>query len=513
MRRMASLLVVAAFFSKILGFAREILSAQLIGASFVADAYRGALTAVFLPVAFLQNETVPAILVPMHQQSQKRGDAPRFLASIAVAVTSMALALTVGVEALGERWVEVIVGGFGPEAKALTLDFVRIMALATPASVLLNCLAAGEIAQGVTRLTNIRASLLNLSMIVGLLALYLTGRPGALAWSFACAFNLLAVWGLWTLGRDGMLDADGLKPRKVLAAGGEFLWRLRPLLAFPLADQGQLWIERVLASRIAVGAIASLDYARTLSDTASLLVSQPLGLALLSSRTQGDPRDRIEAIARLVLVLMMPASVFIYFFAPEIVRLVFFRGAFTETGVALTSQALRGICLGLWASTLGWVFLRNLNGEGRNGLATLIVVGAYAANIAVNIATYWLHASAGGDMFALGLGEGVRGFALLCGATMALPNRRKIISLILLGLVPAFAMAMLGWRIQMGLDGALQRVLVGGAACALCVAFGAAILMPELRATTASMLRRLWNLFLNAPVITSRKTPFRSPSD
>ena len=32
----------------------------------------------------------------------------------------------------------------------------------------------------------------------------------------------------------------------------------------------------------------------------------------------------------------------------------------------LTSQALRGIAVGLWAATLGWILMRILNGAGRN---------------------------------------------------------------------------------------------------------------------------------------------------
>ncbi len=33
----------------------------------------------------------------------------------------------------------------------------------------------------------------------------------------------------------------------------------------PVAEYGQVWLERLLASALAVGTLASLDYARTLS--------------------------------------------------------------------------------------------------------------------------------------------------------------------------------------------------------------------------------------------------------
>jgi len=39
---------------------------------------------------------------------------------------------------------------------------------------------------------------------------------------------------------------------------------LRLLMLQPVAEHGQVWIERLLASGLAVGTVASLDYARAL---------------------------------------------------------------------------------------------------------------------------------------------------------------------------------------------------------------------------------------------------------
>ena len=98
----------------------------------------------------------------------------------------------------------------------------------------------------------------------------------------------------------------------------------------PLAEQGNVWVERSDASRLTTGAVASLDYARTLTESALLLISQPVGLAVLSSHPPKDARAQIEAIARPVLAVALPASAFLLVFAPDIVRLVFFRGAFGD---------------------------------------------------------------------------------------------------------------------------------------------------------------------------------------
>jgi putative peptidoglycan lipid II flippase len=490
-RRFTAILISGALASKVLGFGREVLMANVLGASLVADGFRGAVTAVMLPLAFLQNETVPAVMIPMHQDALKRGDAPRSLAALTVALTSVALILMAVMQALGQWWVGAFVGGFSLEGRSLTLDFVRIMSLGMPASAMLNVLAAGEIALGRTRLTNIRASILNVAVLMGIALLSVSGNVHTLAWSFAIAFNVLGVWGLLTMWREGILSFEGLTLHTVLASGREFLRRLRPLLALPIAEQGNVWVERIVASRITTGAVASLDYARTLTESALLLISQPVGLAVLAGNPSKDPRAQVESIARPILALGLPASMFLVIFAPEIVRLVFFRGAFNEHAVLLTSGALRGIGFGLWAATLGWILIRILNGSGRNFAAAVIIVTAYAVNITVNLLASYLTVFDGSGTLLLGLAESIRGMILLGGVVIALEARGRLLFLIGLASIPALMMVLMGWQIHEMVTGTLPRLLAGGVAYLVCIALAVALLMPG--ACVAAFARmRLW---------------------
>lgn len=476
--RFTATLMSGALLSKGMGFVREILMAQVLGASVAADGFRGAITAVMLPLVFLQNESVPAIMVPMHRDAQRNGDAALQLTALTIALTLVAAAIMLVIEALGPIWVGAFVGGFAPETQALTLDFVRVMALAMPASALLNCLAAGEIAIGRSRLTNIRASLLNVSVLIGIGLIVLTGDLDALAWAFAVAFNALAGVALWLLWRESHLTVTGLTPSAVASAGREFARRLRPLIALPTAEQGHVWIERALASRLVSGSLASLDYARTLTDSALVLISQPVGLAVLAHHHGKNEHEEVDAIARPVLAIMVPASVFLFVFAPEIVSLVFHRGAFDEKGVLLTSQALRGISVGLWAATLGYILLRFLNRTRRNAAVAVILVVAYAANAAVNLATMGVQETSGAGTMILGLGEAARGCTLLAGAALALNCSGRLMVLIAIAAVPGALLGLIGWELHTALTGSLERLLIGGIACAACIGLGAAILVP-----------------------------------
>ncbi len=487
--RFVAKLISGALASKLLGFAREIMMANVLGATLIADGFRGAITAVMLPISFLQNETVPAVMIPMHRDALKGDDAPRKLGALAVGLVSIAMVLMVGLQALGEVAVRAIVGGFSAEGRSLTLDFIRIMALGMPASVLVNVLASGEIALGRTRLTNIRASALNVAVLAGVALIVVTGNFRLLAWSFPAAFNSLAVWGLITLGRDGVISFRGLSLDAVLASLREFFHRLRPLLTMPIAEQANIWIERLLASRVGTGAVASLDYARTLTESALLLISQPVGLAVLSNEKPKELGEQIESIARPILALAVPASAFLFMFAPDIVRLVFFRGAFNEEALILTSQGLQGISCGLWAATLGWILIRILNGAGRNFVAASIIVTAYLANIGINLLTAYLPHVAQSGTLLLGLGEATRGIFLLAGVMMVLKSRKKLLFWLFLASIPAVLMLLLGWQIHEWFAGTWQRLFVGGTVCLACIALSFAMLVPSFYVAAFARLR------------------------
>jgi putative peptidoglycan lipid II flippase len=246
------------------------------------------------------------------------------------------------------------------------------------------------------------------------------------------------------------------------------------MIALPIAEQLQAWVERFLASS-SEGTLAALDYARTMTDTTLYFVSQPIGLALMASTGEMNRQAvqrRIAAISRPLLVLAMPSSVYLMMFAPDIVQLVLARGAFGVEGVLLTSGALVGIGTGLWATTLGLILIRQLNGENRNGHAALVLVMAYAANIGFNFL-----ASQGALGF--GLGESLRGVIILVGAALAVGCGKIIIRLIIQVLPSCCVLWFMCVEIHEGTNTCFVRLIVGAAAYAVVVGITGIILLGD----------------------------------
>lgn len=484
--RLTALLMAGALVGKVLGFLREIEMARLLGATFIADSFRGALTAVLLPIAPMQGEMVPSVMIPLHRQWRAQGVEVACFTSLMVVLTCISLVITCLVWLLAPAWVDVVVGGFGPEAHDITVRFVRIMVLSMPASTLSNCLSCIEISVGRSRITTIRASVTNVGVMLGILVMAWTGYVPAIAWGYVAAFNFTAFYGGFKLVREREINIRTVRWQHVRTAVREAWKRAKPLFVQPLADQGNILLERVLGSTFVTGSLASLDYARTVTETALYLVSQPIGYVMLA-QPPGEShtvRSRVAAVSRPLLGLAIPAALYLFMFAPDIVELVFRRGRFQEEAVLLTSHALQGISLGLWASTLGWILIRILTAEGRNPMVARIMVLAYAGNVTVNL-LLWLASSVG--VLGLGLGEATRGWIMLIGAGLALGCGTLLLRQVL-RLVPYLAVLAVGTvLIRLHVGPVPLRLLAGGALYG--VGCGLALL-PDLRHVARHVLER-----------------------
>jgi putative peptidoglycan lipid II flippase len=83
---------------------------------------------------------------------------------------------------------------------------------------------------------------------------------------------------------------------------------------------------------------------------------------------------------------------------------------------------------------------------------------------------------------------------LLVGVTLALEERRKILSVIALAALPALLMAALGLLIQGQVADLLPRLFAGGLACLFCLAVAVGLLMPVAAASAINRLRRTFRV-------------------
>ncbi|MEU3839101.1 lipid II flippase MurJ [Streptomyces sp. NPDC028635] len=185
------------------------------------------------------------------------------------------------------------------------------------------------------------------------------------------------------------------------------------VLLFALCRQSQVLIERYLGSALPAGAISHLNYAQKVAQipmTLSVMlctVTFPVVARALADGDTERARGRVERDLALATCLVLLGTAVAWACAPQIVELLFQRGAFTARDTAATAGVMRVYALGLLGQTLVGVLVRAYFSAGR---ATWYPLAAMAAGIA---ATCWLGAATVGPW-------GVRGIAAAnaCGISV-----------------------------------------------------------------------------------------------
>ncbi|MEU3981360.1 lipid II flippase MurJ [Streptomyces sp. NPDC026672] len=164
------------------------------------------------------------------------------------------------------------------------------------------------------------------------------------------------------------------------------------VLLFALCRQSQVLIERFLASHLPAGAISHLNYAQKVAQipmTLSLMVCTVTFPVVARALAEGDTeraRARVERDLALACCLVLLGGAAVLACAPQIVELLFQRGAFTAEDTAATAGVMRVYTLGLLGHTLVGALVRSYFSAGR---ASWYPVGAMTAGVVV---TSWLGA-------------------------------------------------------------------------------------------------------------------------
>ncbi|MFJ5303860.1 murein biosynthesis integral membrane protein MurJ [Streptomyces sp. NPDC088350] len=194
------------------------------------------------------------------------------------------------------------------------------------------------------------------------------------------------------------------------------------VLLFALCRQSQVLIERFLASHLPAGAISHLNYAQKVAQMPMVLslmlctVTFPVVARALAEGDTEKARNRVERDLALAACLVLLGAATVIACAPQIIELLFQRGAFTAHDTAATAGVMRVYALGLLGQTLVGVLVRSYFSAGR---PTWYPVGAMAAGIVV---TSWIGAWTVGPWGVTGIaianatGITTTAVLLLCGS-------------------------------------------------------------------------------------------------
>lgn len=349
--------------SRILGFARDILIARVLGTGWAADAFFVAQRLPNLFRALLAEGAFNASFVPLfarRMEEQGLASAQRFAEEALAMLLSAALLLS-AIAMAGMPWLmHLLAPGFGedPTQYALAVELARIT-FPYLVFMCLTALFAGTL-NSLRRYTAAAAapSLLNVSMILALVVVVpFTGdAPRALSWAVTAGGLAQFLLLLRAAGRAGLRLR---LPRPRLTPG---VRRLLTLMGPGLLASGAMQINLFVGTMIATleaGAPSTLYYADRIYQLPLALFGIALSVVLLPELTrrlksQGEAAAS-EGLSRgleYALLLTLPATVALLVIPLPIVRTLFERGAFEATASINTALALFAYAAGLPAFVL-----------------------------------------------------------------------------------------------------------------------------------------------------------------
>ncbi|RLQ86879.1 murein biosynthesis integral membrane protein MurJ [Notoacmeibacter ruber] len=357
----------ATMMSRVLGFAREALMAAALGAGPYADVFFAAFRFPNLFRRLFAEGAFNAAFVPLfarHYEGEGRRDAERFSTEVFSVLFSALLLLTILMELAMPLIVATVVApGFADDPdkfdatvtlSMIMFPYLMCMSLAAMMAGILNSLQHYFAAA-------IAPVFLNVILIAVLGAALYAGTEA----------EAVALWMSWGVLAAGLLQLAivTIGARKAGIFVSFRMPRLTPnvkrllILAGPAAITGgitqiNLVIGQIIASQ-KDGAISVLQYADRIYQLPLGIVGIAIGVVLLPELARALRGERHEEAAHLqsrslefALLLTLPASAAILTVSPEIVRVLYERGAFTEDTTAIVSAVLAIFGLGLPAFVL-----------------------------------------------------------------------------------------------------------------------------------------------------------------
>lgn len=383
--------------SRVFGFIRDILTAALLGAGPVADAFFVAQRLPNLFRSLFAEGAFSAAFVPLFAgtMAEQGKDAARVFAEDALAVL---LAALLGFVLVGEIFMPtvmaIIAPGFSEDPGKFELA-VELARITFPYLLFIALVALqGGVLNSVDRFAAAAATpiLLNLFLIAALLMMdrfgWHDGR--ALAWAVTGAGLAQFLWLLFSCARAGLalrLPLPRLTPgvRRTLAV-------MAPGTIGAGVTQLNLLISTALASLLPGGSVSYLYYADRLNQLPLGVVGIAVGTAILPPLSRqvrlGHVTDAVATQNRgleLALMLTLPAAVALAVLAMPILAVLFQRGAFGAADAAATAAALSAYAAGLPAFVLVKVLAPAFFARHDTATPVKVAIAAMAANLCLTL--------------------------------------------------------------------------------------------------------------------------------
>ena len=384
------LLVIISCFSKLFGFARDIILSNSYGAGMVADAYLATLS---IPDMFLDLFANTAMMgfVPLavEKLNSSRDELNKFSSSACKLLLAIALVFTAVLSLLPGVMVDLLAPGFDGERRELAIYFLRIisftMLFRSVTSVFHSYLSANKYF--------LPAAFLGITLDVSIIAAIIVSNRFDLV--YLLPFGVL----LGTVLQMFLLMPFSVKKGFRLKLGAPIFSRdMKNLLMMSIPAMFSVGLmqlstifNRALASGITTGAITMLNHSSKISFFVENIIVSSIATVLyplLAEYHINGQKDMIknvlgDAIDKLITFLL-PASVGLAMLSEPIIDFLFGNGQFTEENVKVTATLMTLQVIGILGIAVQTLLTRALFSMKKIKLSITISVSLLATFVTIS---------------------------------------------------------------------------------------------------------------------------------
>lgn len=351
---------------KVLGFLRTVLIAKEFGSNEVTDVYYLAVSFVIILTSFiggaLNQATIPLIV----EIETKQGSRAKFnyISSIINVFAIISICIIIILYFLAPQVVNIMTwGNFTMEQRELATQLIQI---GLPAILIYNVtgifrgLLQSEKSFFETAIIDIPFNIVYL-----LYLMFLSKTFGVVGLMVA---HLFAVFSQYLLQKYSLKKIN-YRHQYIIEFQNDNLSNtlklIGPIFLSIAVNDINLIIDKTLASSLDSGAISTLEYGNKINVLVLQLFVTALAVVIFPYITEHYHAKRYTILTKtiekgiyLVLITVIPLSVFVIFFSESIIQLLFERGAFDATATTMTSQAMIFYILGLVPSSIKTILMK-----------------------------------------------------------------------------------------------------------------------------------------------------------
>ncbi len=371
---------------KFLGIVRELVSAWLFGTGGVAVSYKLAQNGFLLAFHYILAESLNGGFAPAYakDKSVNPESARHLFGSFVVFCSVITILGGCCLYAFAKPFTYLLAPGLSLEDLERTSEMLKILAFAAPCYALGQLFSIAELAEGQGRIASIRASFQSIGLLAGTISAWYYHEAMYIPIGFTSAHFILLIFGFRSAAKFHLpVWATFSQIVSIWPAIKSIFKSIRLLLLVPLLLQMQSIIEKRVCSLVDPGLITAIDYAKLISDTATILLAAPFALAGLASvPTMSDEEFQVacKKSFKFIGYVTIPSAVLLFMLSELVVRILFARGAFNDHAVYLTTQLLSGTAICLPSQLIGYVSLKFLNARHRH--LKVVIINAVAGSIA-----------------------------------------------------------------------------------------------------------------------------------